>query len=157
MKSWNIVLVDDDAAVLQVHTYLLNHLGHKVTPFDLPGSALEFIADNDEVDMLITDFKMPGMDGMELISKVRKTHPSLPALVLSGFVGDKTFFEAARFHGAGLMSKPIRCQQLSDYIVKAQEQFQSSEKVVPIDKSRRISDPLRSMATEETTPNYAFF
>ena len=116
MESWNIVLVDDDAAVLQVHTYLLDSLGHKVTPFDSPDSALEFIADSNEVDMLITDFKMPGMDGMELISKVRKTHPSLPTLVVSGYVGDKSFFEAARFHRAGLMSKPVRCQQISDYI-----------------------------------------
>lgn len=156
MKKWNIVLVDDEAMVLQVHTYLLDSLGYRVTSFDSPADALEFITDSDEVDMLITDFTMPGMDGMELISRVRKTRPSLPVLVISGYVGDRTFSEAARFYDAGLMPKPVRCQQLSDYILKVQEQFQSSEKVISIDKGKRMSDPFHSMPTEKRIPNQAF-
>jgi len=80
-----ILLVDDDSAVLTFHEFILNDLGYDVISKHEAKSALSLIREGVNIDLVITDFQMPGMNGVEFISQLRLTLPFVPVLMLSGY------------------------------------------------------------------------
>ena len=79
-----ILLVDDNANGLAARRTVLEELGHKVITSTSGADALEHFAAH-EIDLVVTDYKMPRMDGLELISRLRVQSPALPIVLLSGF------------------------------------------------------------------------
>lgn len=81
-----IVLVDDDVPVLEATRRLLSSLGHDVVAMRNADDALATIANNPSaVDLLITDFRMPGRSGVELVESARALRINLPIVIASGF------------------------------------------------------------------------
>jgi CheY-like chemotaxis protein len=79
-----ILLVDDNANGLAARKTILEELGHKVITSTSGAEALEQFAAY-KFDLVVTDYKMPRMDGLELIGRLRGEAPSLPIVLLSGF------------------------------------------------------------------------
>jgi CheY-like chemotaxis protein len=79
-----ILLVDDNANGLAARKTVLEELGHKVLTATSGADALEQFAAH-TIDLVVTDYKMPRMDGLELISRLREQSPTLPIVLLSGF------------------------------------------------------------------------
>lgn len=80
-----ILLVDDNANGRTARRAVLEELGHRVVTAANGSDGLdEFHAH--KFDMVVTDYKMPRMDGLELIAHLRKEVPTLPIVLLSGFV-----------------------------------------------------------------------
>lgn len=63
---------------------MLDALGHVVTPADSGSAALAFLADGRRVDLVLTDYHMPGMNGMELAREIRRRRPALRIGLVSG-------------------------------------------------------------------------
>jgi CheY-like chemotaxis protein len=82
--SYSILLVDDDPLVLEATGGMLGHLGHRVTVAGSGAEALDVMRDT-PVDLLITDYAMPGMTGAELIRQIRQARPTLPVTLATGF------------------------------------------------------------------------
>jgi CheY-like chemotaxis protein len=80
-----ILLVDDNTHGLTARKTVLEELGHRISTASSGADALEQFASN-KFDLVVTDYKMPRMDGMELISRLRKQAPNLPIILVSGFV-----------------------------------------------------------------------
>ena len=80
-----ILLVDDNRHGLIARRTVLEELGYHVRICESGAEALELFA-TQPVDLLITDFRMPNMDGVELITRIREMRPELPIILLSGFV-----------------------------------------------------------------------
>jgi CheY-like chemotaxis protein len=80
-----ILLVDDNAHGLSARRCVLEELGHRISTASSATEALEQFAEH-KFDLLVTDYKMPRMDGIELIARVRKQDPDVPVILLSGFV-----------------------------------------------------------------------
>jgi len=80
-----ILLVDDNAHGLSARRCILEELGHRITTASSAAEALEHFTSN-KFDLMVTDYKMPRMDGIELIARVRKQSPDTPVILLSGFV-----------------------------------------------------------------------
>jgi CheY-like chemotaxis protein len=79
-----ILLVDDEPAILTVLELLLNKFGYTVVPKSNAESALFLIREGVNVDLIITDYRMPGMNGVEFIRALRRILPSVPVLMLTG-------------------------------------------------------------------------
>jgi CheY-like chemotaxis protein len=79
-----ILLVDDEPAILTVLELLLNKFGYIVIPKSSAASALFLIREGVNVDLVITDYRMPGMNGVEFIRVLRRILPSVPVLILTG-------------------------------------------------------------------------
>ena len=79
-----ILVVDDDSMVLIVAACLLERLGYSNLLTAENGQVALEIISRESIDLLITDFAMPGIDGRELISEARKIRPGLPAILLTG-------------------------------------------------------------------------
>ncbi len=80
-----ILLVDDNRDGLLVRKSLLEEIGYCVTMAVDPKEALQSF-ESLPFDVVVTDFRMPGMNGAELIERLRKLNPNVRVILLSGFV-----------------------------------------------------------------------
>ncbi|SRR6266542_2622952 len=81
----SILLVDDNPHGLVARRTVLEELGYLIHTTASGEEALEKLSTH-RIDLVITDFRMPGMDGTELIGKIRQLQANVPIILLSGFV-----------------------------------------------------------------------
>jgi len=118
--TMEIVLVDDEPPVLKVHSAMLRKFGHKVSTFCSPDEAKKYILNNhNQIDLLITDFCMPSMNGSELLHCIRTAGINIPALILTGFP-DEVDPLSRSDHGASILCKPVRINTLLEQVSSMQ-------------------------------------
>jgi PAS domain S-box-containing protein len=83
--SITVLVVDDDALIAMSTVEMLQDLGHEAVDAGSPAHALEILKNGQHVDLLITDYSMPRMNGVELAKAVRELRPGLPILLASGY------------------------------------------------------------------------
>ena len=84
-RRGTLLLVDDDPLVLASTAAMLEDLGHRVIEAASAPEALEKLRDGLEVDLVITDYAMPGMTGLQLADALRRLRPGLPVLLATGY------------------------------------------------------------------------
>ena len=84
--GFRILLIDDNRHGLVARRMVLQERGHRVTACSSPEEALAAF-DNAEFDLIVTDYRMPNMCGIELIKVIRQKRPSMPIILISGMVG----------------------------------------------------------------------
>jgi signal transduction histidine kinase/CheY-like chemotaxis protein len=80
-----ILLVDDDSAVREVTASILEEVGYVVLKVGSGGAALDLLDQNTKIDLVLLDFAMPGMSGVEVASHVQRKFPAVPILFLTGY------------------------------------------------------------------------
>jgi CheY-like chemotaxis protein len=113
MTAKHILLVDDEEAIAYVFKRYLERAGYRVTALVDPLEALT-IGSAGGVDMLVTDFRMPGMTGAGLIDRLRKVQPALPALIVTAYGA-----EVGTAAGVRVLNKPLPPQELVEAVVRA--------------------------------------
>ena len=99
-------VVDDDRAVRFVLATALREAGHEVTAFDSAQAALDALRRNVPA-LIFTDVRMPGGDGIELLRKLKATHPDLPVIVMSAYTDVASTAGAFRGGAWEFLSKPF--------------------------------------------------
>lgn len=102
-----ILVVDDEEAILYVFERYLSVVGYDVVTASCGRDAVR-AAQAGPFDLLITDFRMPGMNGVEVIEALRDLQPGLPALVISGNPIEAGTLPA----GVRFLSKPVSMPDL---------------------------------------------
>jgi CheY-like chemotaxis protein len=110
-----ILLVDDDESVRTVLGEQLRELGFRVDEASDGTSAIERLKSNGGYDVLLSDFAMPGMNGLDTIRHAVRELPSLQALLMTGYA-DEDAVAHARDH-VPIIRKPINLIELVDHIV----------------------------------------
>ena len=82
--SGRILLLDDNSLGLAARRSVLEELGHKVVTSGAPQEALE-LCGKQRFDVVVTDYKMPRMNGVEFITRLRKQSPAVSVILISGF------------------------------------------------------------------------
>ncbi|MCK4913779.1 MAG: response regulator transcription factor [Planctomycetes bacterium] len=103
----NIFLVDDEPGVLKVIEQTLRPLDCNVTCFDNAADCLEQIR-LDGCDMLITDVRMPDMDGIELTTRAKQANPNLSVLVITGYADIPMAIRAIKTGATDFIEKPLK-------------------------------------------------
>ena len=116
MTSLSVLIVDDDLALLEAlpEALRLRMGGVTVETADSAAAALDRIADRD-FDAIVTDIKMPGMDGLELLDQIRTRRPDTPTLIITGHGENDLVVHALRGGARDFIQKPID----RDYFVAA--------------------------------------
>jgi len=83
-RQLRILLVDDNRTGLRARKSVLEELGHSVVTASSAQEGLDEFSHH-PFDLVVTDYKMPHMDGLELIARLRKQNPTLAVVLLSGF------------------------------------------------------------------------
>lgn len=90
----NLVLVDDEQLVLSsLNSFLSLETDYKINTFLSAIEALDFIENND-IDLVLSDYLMPEMDGITFLSKVRKLKPEIPRIILTGYADKENAIKA---------------------------------------------------------------
>lgn len=114
MKS--IMVVDDEAVVREgVKRVLEGTGGFRVETCSSGHLALERLLD-ENFDLVITDLKMPGMSGMEVLQTLKAIHPDVPVVMITGYAMVSTAVEAMKYGAADYLPKPFKPQELIEKI-----------------------------------------
>jgi CheY-like chemotaxis protein len=113
-----VLLVDDDPLVRESIAAQLEDNGYTITPVGSAEEALSLLRSGGQVDCVVTDLSMPGIDGLTLIKMAHRDRPNLPAILLTGYAQDTA---ALAIGGAisgtvSLLRKPVLGDDLADRI-----------------------------------------
>jgi len=113
-----VLVVDDDACVRSSLKFILEMEGFQVQLYD--GSAA-LLADHElpERGCLVIDYRMPGVDGLELAKRLRAQHVALPIILISGCIDDQLRHRAPRSGVWRVLEKPMLDTSLADSIRQA--------------------------------------
>jgi len=117
-----VLLVDDEREFVQTlsERLLLRDMGSTVA-FD-GESALELI-DEDEPEVMILDLRMPGIDGVEVLRRVKQTHPEIEVIILTGHGSEADREQCMELGAFAYLQKPQNIDDLSDVLKKANEKM----------------------------------
>jgi DNA-binding response OmpR family regulator len=115
MRTGDILVVDDDIGCLQMLSLFLESEGFDVTATSDGAKALE-ILENNKFKMIITDFNMPAMNGVELAIKVRERHSGTPIVLLTGSEISAVIEEAVSAGISEIFCKPLHLKRLTTAI-----------------------------------------
>ena len=108
-RALRILLVDDEDLVRHGTAEMLRDMGHEVHTAAGGAEALALLEGEVEADVVMTDFKMPQMDGAELAARIRAIRPELPVLLITGYTGaSEHAFDLPR------LAKPFGMYELAD-------------------------------------------
>lgn len=111
-----VVVVDDDPGVLKALTLLLQAFRWTVVPFSAPYEVVSYLKENPSPDLILSDLRMPAMNGLELLASVRDITLSVPFVLMSGHATPQEA-DAARSLGMnGFLSKPFTPNQLQELL-----------------------------------------
>lgn len=120
MRPCSILLVDDTPEVLQVHQAMLERMGHRVTTANNGIAGLTtFKQQRKVIDMVISDFRMPGMDGMDFAMAVRDIAPDLPIIIITAY-GEADKLQRAHSCAIKVLNKPITYKKMLQELASLQ-------------------------------------
>jgi PAS domain S-box-containing protein len=109
-----ILLVEDEAQILEMTALILTELGYRVLKANSPGEALQLARDySGEIDLLITDVIMPEMNGRDLANNLRSSYPQMQRLFMSGYTADIIAHHGVLGAGVHFIQKPFQLNVLA--------------------------------------------
>ena len=116
-----ILLVDDDSSILEVMQMRLELMGYLVSPFSDPQEAYHFFKEHGDFDVLLTDQKMEGLSGQELMERCLKEDPTLQTIIFTAYGTIEQAVKAVQAGAYSFITKPINHEELLVQIEKAVE------------------------------------
>ena len=113
-----VLVVDDEAAIRDLLTKTLSLAEYDVETAPDGRAALNLIRTT-AFDLVITDLKMPVMDGLTLIHEARRLAPTLPVIIITAFSTESSAIEAVNLGVAGYLTKPFRIAKILGTVAKA--------------------------------------
>ncbi len=114
----NLVIIDDEPIVGRRLKQVFSKLGYHVEIFTNPLDALEYMEEN-PFDIVVTDFKMEEMDGMEVLRKAKELNPNARVIIITGYARPETAKEAFQSGVFDFMVKPFRLEELKNAVKRA--------------------------------------
>jgi two-component system, NtrC family, nitrogen regulation response regulator GlnG len=139
LKPLNVWLVDDDASIRWVLERALRQGGMSPTAFDQADTALAALR-RDRPDVLITDIRMPGRSGLELLTQIRASQPELPVIVMTAHSDLDSAVAAYQGGAFEYLPKPFDIDQAVDLVRRAAQQRSAAPE--PASEVKRIPEML---------------
>lgn len=117
-----ILIVDDEKNYLLVLEALLGPQGYEIITVNNAHDALRSVREAD-LDLVITDVKMPGMNGMELLEESKKIKPELPVIIMTAYGSIEMAVEAMKKNAYDYITKPFQNEQLKLTVKKGLDNY----------------------------------
>lgn len=102
-----ILIVDDEAENRRIYAEILNDLGYRTIEKPDGESALSAIVAGDAVDLVIADYRMPGMNGLQFIESLRSRLPSVPMIMVTAYANVESYLQSFSLGVFEYMNKPF--------------------------------------------------
>jgi PAS domain S-box-containing protein len=121
-RDWNILFVDDEAGIRGVARLYLEDAGYRVRTAANARAALE-ACEALEPQILVTDIRMPGMDGIALLEAVKERHPDTEVIVATAFGDMEVAVRALRLDASDFIAKPLTNEALDVALGRAKRRY----------------------------------
>jgi len=120
MQQHRVMIIDDERIVGDMAKMSLEQDGYLVETF-LNGEAALARLGQQQFDVVVTDLKMKGVDGMEVLKSVKRLHPGTPVIMITAFANLDTAIAALRGEVHDFFPKPVKIKELKASIGRALE------------------------------------
>ena len=114
-----ILIVDDERSMVEFLEYMLDKEGYQVTGCVDPNQALSLLRDGEGFDLVISDIKMPAMDGLELLKAARNRDPDTPFIFITAYASSETAIEALKLGAFDYITKPFEIEKFKNLVMHA--------------------------------------
>ena len=158
-----ILIVDDEAGIRTVLTISLADMGHHVYCAETGDQALEILAEV-RPSIVLTDIKMPGMDGVSLLQEIKRTHPDVEVIMMTGHGDMNLAVKSLKYQATDFITKPISAEALEIAIDRANERismrnqlraYTENLELLVEEKSRKLVEAERMAAFGEAIAGLA--
>ncbi|MBX3168825.1 MAG: response regulator [Candidatus Eremiobacteraeota bacterium] len=156
MDTIKILVLEDDPVMRESLNEALEDEGYSVVAV---GGALEAVeaARRQAFDLVVTDIRMEGMDGLEALERVKLQQPEVRSLVVTGYASEEDTLRAFRLSAAGYLKKPFRLEDFLDMVAslisqRKAEQQQEKHEAQLRQTSRRALEALARVADVSVSP-----
>ena len=125
-----VLVIDDDAVVGRSFDRVLSDKGFEVSTALSGEEAMDTIRETD-FDVVFTDIKMPGMDGLEVTERIKARCPWTPVVVITGYGTDDNEAKASVLGASGFVRKPLTPEMIESITMKAVNDAEKVEEVMP--------------------------
>jgi DNA-binding NtrC family response regulator len=124
-----VLVVDDDTVVGKSFNRVLSEQGYLVREALSGSEALEAL-DHQDYDLVFTDLRMPGMNGLDIASRLKKSHPEMPVVIITGHGTEASEQKARDLGVAGFLHKPLSPEMIVQNAERAlQEKSETLEAI----------------------------
>ena len=123
-----VLLVDDEEEFVDTLAERMRSRGMEVATSNSGGDALDLV-DRDAYDVVVLDLQMPGMDGIEVLERIKQRRPDIQVVLLTGHATVEKGVEAMKLGALEFLEKPVDLSTLSEIIHKAK-----AEKMILVDE-----------------------
>jgi two-component system, NtrC family, response regulator PilR len=116
-----ILVVDDEQSMCDFLSILLTGQGYSVQSTSNPKSALALIESGEDIDMVVTDLKMPEMDGLDLLLAIKKINPEIIVIMITAYSTTENAVEAMKRGAFDYLIKPFKVDEIKIIVKKAFE------------------------------------
>ena len=118
MSERTVLLVDDERNMLLVMQMSLEEVGYRVLTAERAEDALSVLR-NPELDVIVSDLKMPGMSGIELVNRSRQERPDVPVIVATAYGSIRSAIECVQAGASDYLTKPFEPEELQFAVERA--------------------------------------
>lgn len=126
----HVLVIDDERPTLAMFELLLSAMGHTPVSADSGERGLELFA-HTAFDIVLTDIKMPGIDGMEVLSRIKTHSPATEVIVITGHGDVDLALTALNLKAADFIDKPISQEALAQALKRASERINRRQNDTP--------------------------
>jgi putative nucleotidyltransferase with HDIG domain len=145
MDKNTILVVDDDAATINILAECLNELGYSCRSTNNGFMALELIKE-ETFSAAICDIRMPGMDGLAVMTQARKMAPELPFIVITGFAEEYVYDQIIEAGASDFIQKPIEIGELRVKLARVlDERILLNKNTALLEKANSLNERLSSL------------
>jgi len=114
-----ILLVDDEIEILKSLGEILDRFGYNVIARTGAKEALSVVRDGAKIDLVITDYRMPVMDGLEFLNALRQLDATVPVIVLTAYGAVESYLKSLSLGVFDYINKPIKAKELGRIVQAA--------------------------------------
>lgn len=118
LRDRYILVVDDEEMVRSVLSRFLSQRGYRVLLAEDGQAALDIFPQN-PIDLVLSDVRMPGLDGLQLLAAIKELNPRTPVVLISGYGDVSTVVQALKAGAENFLSKPLNMQILGEVIERS--------------------------------------
>ena len=141
-----ILIVDDEPSICDILEKYLTKKGYDVVRATDGATAIEIVK-NTTIDIVVSDIKMPGMSGVELLQKIRDYNRALPVLITTGFPTLDTAIEALKLGAYDYLTKPFHLEEIAEKVRRALTQRQLEEENLLFSKLVSLHEVTKVLAS----------
>ncbi len=153
-----VLLVDDEEGIRRVLSVVIKDAGFRVLTAASGAEALDILTDND-VELVVSDIKMPGMDGLELLQKIKRNWPDSEVIMITGHGDIGSAIESLRRGAADFITKPFHDDALEISLERALQKIHIRDQLreytenlehLVLEKSKELVEAERMAAVGQT-------